>query len=31
MNLPDPTRFSPHGDWGLWVVMSLIALAYLLT
>ena len=31
MNLHDPTRLTPPGDWGLWVVMSLIALACLLT
>jgi hypothetical protein len=31
MNLHDPTRFTPLGDFGLWVVMSVIALAYLFT
>lgn len=31
MSLHDPARLGPHGDWGLWVVMSLIGLAYLLT
>lgn len=31
MNLHDPIRYSPHGDWGLWIVTSLVALAYLLT
>ena len=31
MSLHDPVRFTSHGDWGLWVVMSLIALAYLFT
>ena len=31
MSLHDPVRFTGHGDWGLWVVMSLIALAYLFT
>ncbi len=31
MNLHDPIRLKPPGDWGLWMVMSLIALAWLLT
>lgn len=31
MNLHDPIRMVPQGDWGLWVVMSVIGLAYLLT
>ena len=31
MNLHDPIRFTPQGDFGLWVVMSVIALAYLFT
>lgn len=31
MNLHDPIRFNPQGDLGLWVVMSVIALAYLFT
>lgn len=31
MNLHDPIRRTSQGDLGLWVVMSLIGLAYLLT
>jgi hypothetical protein len=31
MNLHDPIRMNPQGDWRLWVVMSLIGLAYLFT
>lgn len=31
MNLHEPIRMAPQGDWALWVVMSLIGLAYLLT
>jgi hypothetical protein len=31
MSLHDPTRFPPLGDFGLWVAVSVIALAYLFT
>jgi len=31
MNLHDPIRMNPQGDWRLWVVTAVIGLAYLLT